>query len=399
MSPQSSPASSPEPSRPADVLVAGAGISGLACARALRESGVTVRVVDRGRRVGGRMSGRTLHGRPVDLGASYFTVPEFAGAEPTGPESIGPDSARSDVTKADFAVPRGSGFAEVVASWVDRGLARPWTDTFAAIDASRTSLGDAEGETESDASGASGAAGRFPIATGPMRYAAGGGLRSLVADLAEGLDVLTEHDVTRVNDDGTVGGVLEGATSSTTHGAIGGIRHRVVVLAMPEPQAARLLEPASPVHAHLDTSVWQPTIAVALGFGERVWPADLHGAFVENSPVLTFVADDGDRRGDGAPVLVAHTTAAFARAHLADPESAVAEVQAEVARVLGLGSVEPSWTHAHRWRFARAASTHPEPFVLLGGVAVCGDAWGGRSSVATAWASGDALGRAIAARG
>ena len=93
------------------------------------------------------------------------------------------------------------------------------------------------------------------------------------------------------------------------------------------------------------------------------------------------------------------TTAAFARAHLADPESAVAEVQAEVTRVLGLGSVEPSWTHAHRWTFARAASTHPEPFVLLGGVAVCGDAWGGQSSVATAWASGDALGRAIAARG
>lgn len=83
------------------VLIVGAGISGLACARALREAGVRARVVDRGQEPGGRMTSRPVHGRTVDLGAAYLT------AEP------------------------GTAFASVVSAWVERGLARPWTDTIA----------------------------------------------------------------------------------------------------------------------------------------------------------------------------------------------------------------------------------------------------------------------------
>jgi len=40
------------------VVVVGAGIAGLACARALTAAGYPVRVLDRGRRPGGRMSSR-----------------------------------------------------------------------------------------------------------------------------------------------------------------------------------------------------------------------------------------------------------------------------------------------------------------------------------------------------
>lgn len=314
------------------MLVVGAGIAGLACARALRDAGVPVRVVERGRRPGGRMSGRTLHGRVVDLGASYFTAPE--------------DSA----------------FSVVTAEWERKGLARPWTDTFSVV-------GAAEGER---------------VSSGPVRYAAPHGLRSLVVELAEGLEVEVEHEVVQVADDGVVDGV----------------RFDCVVLAMPEPQAARLIASGTPLHAQLDLTAWEPAIAVALGYGERLWRGDLHGAFVEGSPTIGFLADDGDRRGDGAPVLVAHTTPDFARRHLAEPAAAIGAVTAEVHRLLGLDpAARPLWSHAHRWTFAKAGTTHPEPFVLRGQVAVCGDAWGGRSSVPTAWASGDALGRAIAAGG
>ena len=78
------------------VIVVGAGISGVACAQALRTAGVSVRVLERAHTVGGRMASRRLRGRPVDLGAAYFTV--------TDPE-----------------------FAELVARWRAVGLARPWT--------------------------------------------------------------------------------------------------------------------------------------------------------------------------------------------------------------------------------------------------------------------------------
>ncbi|WP_291050675.1 FAD-dependent oxidoreductase [Herbiconiux sp.] len=345
------PTSAPHSANGAGVLVVGAGIAGLACARALRDAGVPVRVVDRGRRPGGRMAGRTLHGRTVDLGASYFTVPD------------------------------GSAFGEVVARWEGKGLAHPWSDTFTVLDAHGTGGGSPLESSRTT--------------TGPMRYAAVGGLRSLLVDLAEELgadeerrvDVQLEQAVTSVHHDGTVDGSDDG------------VRYDTVVLAMPEPQAARLLAPGSVVAAALDTNAWEPTIAVALGFAERTWPADLHGAFVEASVVVSFLADDGDRRGDGAPVLVAHTTAGFAREHLEHPDGAVEAVVAEVSALLGLGeSARPVWNHAHRWTYARTTASHPEPFALHERIGVCGDAWGDRSSVPTAWASGDALGRAIAAR-
>ena len=75
----------------------------MACARTLTEAGVEVQLLDRGRRLGGRMAVRTVDGHPVDTGASYFTVSDDR-------------------------------FAAVVADWKARGLAREWTDTFEVFD-------------------------------------------------------------------------------------------------------------------------------------------------------------------------------------------------------------------------------------------------------------------------
>ena len=311
------------------VLIVGAGISGLACAHALAASGVPARVVDRGRVVGGRMASRRFEGRPVDLGAAFFT--------------------------ADLASP----FGAVVQGWLERGLARPWTDTFSVSEPGH------------------------PLVTkpGPMRYAAPAGLRSLLADLAAGLEVELEHPVETIDPSA----------------------HPATVLAMPDPQARRLVDASSTIAARLtEGSDWAPTIAVALGWPERPWPADLHGAFVNGSPVLSFLADDGDRRGDGAPVLVAHSSAELARHHLGDPDAAIAPITDAVRAVLDIAT-PPTWSYAHRWTFARPLAQHPEPYLLetLSGpgnhlLGVCGDAWGASSSVGTAWTSGDALGRAIA---
>ena len=308
------------------VLIIGAGISGVACAQALRRAGVEARLVDRGRKSGGRLASRTINGRTVDIGAAYFTAEA------------------------------GSAFADVVAGWVDRGLARPWTDTVAVT----------------------GAEGILSSSTGPMRYAAPAGLRGLVVDLASGLHVEQGVTVERVS-----------------AGEADGERYNTVVLAMPDPQARRMLDPASPLRDVLG-SRWVPSIAVVLEWAARGWQP-FHAAFVNDSPELTSLADDGDRRGDGAPVLVAHTTEALAREHLDDPEGAIAPVTAAVQRLLSLPDA-PSHSFAHRWSFARPAQQHPEPFLLINGIGVCGDAWGPRSSVAAAWASGDALGRAIASR-
>ncbi|MCK5929724.1 MAG: FAD-dependent oxidoreductase, partial [Nocardioides sp.] len=92
------------------VTIVGAGISGVACARVLAAAGIPVELVDRGRRVGGRMASRRHEGRPADIGASYVTVSDPA-------------------------------FEDVVARWAEAGLAQEWTDTFgvaSGVDEGRT---------------------------------------------------------------------------------------------------------------------------------------------------------------------------------------------------------------------------------------------------------------------
>ncbi|MDE2406058.1 MAG: NAD(P)-binding protein [Sphingomonadales bacterium] len=60
------------------VLVVGAGMAGLACARALAAAGHAARLLDKGRRPGGRMSTRRVAladgERTFDHGAQYFTA-------------------------------------------------------------------------------------------------------------------------------------------------------------------------------------------------------------------------------------------------------------------------------------------------------------------------------------
>lgn len=57
-----------------DVLIIGAGISGLLCASELRQRGFSVRILDKGRGLGGRMATRRMAGGRLDHGAQFFTV-------------------------------------------------------------------------------------------------------------------------------------------------------------------------------------------------------------------------------------------------------------------------------------------------------------------------------------
>ncbi len=301
------------------VAVLGAGLSGAACAQALRERGIAVEIIERGRGPGGRMASPTVQGRRVDVGAAYFTVKEPA-------------------------------FDAVVDDWTRRGLVRPWTDTF-----------DVLSPAGSDST------------SGPMRFAATHGLRSLVDDL-----------------------LPDGVRYETPIDSLDELTHDAVALAMPDPQAARLV--AAPPG---DWVAYDPVIAVAAGWPRRQWSIE-HAAFVNEDPDVSFMADDGSRRGDGAAVLVAHSTADRARRHLEDPGQAVAPVVAATRRLLGIAG-DPEWTHVHRWTFAKPSGTHGDAEYSLDTagrpVGLCGDSWcpSGAPRVEAAWLSGRRLGAALAA--
>lgn len=343
------------------IVVVGAGISGVACARALADAGQQVRVLDRGQRLGGRLALRMVStptgaapgGQPhvVDIGGSYLTASDGQ-------------------------------FTALVQDWADRGLARPWTDMFAVSDGT----------------------GLQRHSTGPMRYGSAAGLRSLVEDLARGLDVTHPVHVTRLTRRAGGGWTVE------VEGA-GDIAADAVVVAAPDPQAARIM-PEELVQAMYPGGPWQwkAVIAVAAAWQDRWWDhldtvedgADVpfHGAFVNGDPTLTWLADDGRRRGDGSPVLVAHTTPTAAAGWLADPALALAPVLDAIGRVAGRRPPEPAWTHVQRWGLSQPDRERPAPpyFLHPAGLGVCGDAWGERSSVEGAWLSGTAVGRELAER-
>ncbi len=320
----------------APVVVVGAGISGVACARELATAGVPVRLIDRGQRIGGRMGSKRLADRATDLGASYFTVSD-------------PD------------------FEAVVADWERRGLARPWTDTFTVLTA---------GEEPRSKSG-------------PMRWGAPGSLRSLVEDLAEGLGV--EQGAVDVVDRDAVG-----------HLVVDGEVVTAVALAMPDAQALRLLGPA----VHDDVGVLdresEPVIALAAWWPERTWDhldpqGRFHGAFVNGDDALGWIADDGRRRGDDAPVLVAHSTTDLAAEHLEEPALAGPPMVEALCRLMGLEP--PQGSHVHRWSLARPVGERDARFRLSdAGIGLCGDGWGPSPKVETAWRSGRDLGRALVER-
>lgn len=116
-------------------LVVGAGIAGLTAARALRERGVAVTVLDKGRGVGGRLATRRLGESVMDHGAQFFTV-------------------------------RNPVFEAWVREWEAAGVVQEWCRGFA----------DAEGRVGAD---------------GHPRYGGVGGMTTLAKHLAGGLRVQT----------------------------------------------------------------------------------------------------------------------------------------------------------------------------------------------------------------
>ncbi|MCX6459211.1 MAG: FAD-dependent oxidoreductase [Actinobacteria bacterium] len=323
-----------------DVVIVGGGISGIAAAVELATAGVACTLFDRGRRLGGRLAVRTLRdtntkwdGHPVDVGAAFFTV-----REPL--------------------------FAAQVDDWEKRGLAFPWTDTL----------------------GVAGPEGLTHFTSGVMRWSAPAGLRSLVDDLAAAIpsvDIRSDRAVESVS-----------VSNEGVH--VDELSANLALLCGPDPQMARILAQQSEldeVRSTLASVAWEPVLALTAVYEKRSWP-EISGVFVNDSDELGFIADDGSRRGDMAPVLVAHSSSAFAVRHLDDPQAAAPAMMAAMHRILGV-TAEPVQVHVQRWSLARPATGRVETHLLdpSTGIGCAGDAWHGGPRIEAAWLSGHSLGQ------
>jgi renalase len=327
-----------------DALVIGAGIAGLTAARALQGRGLSVRVLEKSRGLGGRAATRTRHGARVDHGAQHFTVRD----------------------------PR---FAHVVDAWVAQGQVVRWSDGF-------PSWSPIDGWSE-------------PSADAHPRYACPDGMSALGKRLAEGVEVTREALVIAVEREGdTLWGVRSADGVHTVAKAL--------VLSTPVPQALALLQGVAvqdAQRAELDALTYAPCFAVMAGYGRTAAPA-WSGVTVRNHPDLAWVAvDSGKRRAASETVLVLHSTPAFARSRFGDEPAAIVRDLLSAATPLVPWAERAMWTDHQRWRYALPERTFPSAALHLGeGLVLCGDAFGG-GRIEGAYLSGLAAADAVATAG
>jgi len=319
------------------VAVIGAGMSGLVCARTLRDQGVQASIFDKGRRPGGRMSSRaTGGGETFDHGAQYFTA-------------------------------RDSAFREQVAAWRERGVVSLWRGRF-------VTLGDPD-------------AGEPPASD---RYVGAPLMNQPCLELAAGLDVRGSTRITRIE---RCAARLWNLWSGDEWVA-GGFDQ--VVLALPPSQAAGLAPDDSPLRRRLEQVTMRPCWAVMATFAEPV-PVDFDGAFVRNSP-LAWAARTSAKPGRRATPerWVLHATPDWSERFLEDePERVAARLVDEWAETLrSLPAL--SSAVAHRWRFALADEPLADGCLRdpERGLVACGD-WCSGSRVEGAYLSGLAAARAL----
>jgi renalase len=334
---------------PLDVLVVGAGVSGLSCARSIATSGRKVLLLDRARGVGGRCATHRLLGMPFDLGVAFLH-----GQDP------------------DFLAAVRAACPRRVEGWprTIEGTGRPCQPE--------------------------------AFRPGEQRVALADGVTAFPKHLAEGLPLRTGARVERLDLGGPVPGVvLEGGEE---------LRARDVVLALAGEQALRLLDGAgdlprtvASVRALLDTGASEPSLSICAAYPAGTVPPAWDAWYPEGSRVLQYLGHESSKRPEPPFVgLVLQAQPAWSRRHLDDPEWPGA-LLAEAARLAGDWAARPTATHAHRWRFARVdqASELSGPVLVRlpsgGSVGICGDRFAPGGGVEAAWISGRELGRRLAA--
>jgi len=329
------------------IAVVGAGIAGLACARALADAGRAVTVLERARGVGGRCATRRIEGVPFDMGVAFLhgRDPGFLAALEAVP-----------ATRLD-------GWPQDV-----HGRGRPCQ----------------------------------PEAFGPgeRRVAFAEGVTAFPKHLARGLEVRLGTRVARLG--------RAGAALRLEPEAGEAIEAATAVLALAPEQAERLLgalsDPPPAVataRALLDMARSEPCLALGALYPPGSPAPPWQVSYPEDSRVLQLVSHESSKRSAGGRLaLVYQAHPRWSGQHLEDqgwPDVALAEA----ARLLGPWAEHPAAIHPHRWRHARTdrsgEMSAPLWFRLPGGarLGLCGDRFAPGGGAEAAWLSGVELARRI----
>lgn len=304
----------------ADVIVIGAGLSGLLAARKLDASGYRVVVLEKGSGVGGRLATCRMDEAVFDHGAQYFTVLDPA-------------------------------FDNLVQDWQERRLVRLWATGFTLPD----------GTLKRD---------------GQERFCCVSGMSGLARHLAEKLDVRLNAAVAHV--------AAESNAWKLTVENAEPFAGRALLLTPPVPQSLKLLAMGSTplpkaIRRELQQIEYVPCLALLVYLSGASMVPDPGGLWFPGEPVR-WIADN-HRKGispgsNGA--LTIHAGTDYSRQNWKTSARRVTEeLLAAVAPWLGTTPVQ---THLHRWRYSQPISVYPERCLTVKSPAplvFAGDAFGG----------------------
>jgi predicted NAD/FAD-dependent oxidoreductase len=340
-----------------DVLIVGAGVAGLSCARRLAAAGREVIVLEKSRGLGGRCATRRIDSQPVDHGVCFYH---------------GTDKGFLRALR-EVDAPRIEGWPTRV-----QGRGRPCR----------------------------------PRAFSPHeeRLAFVDGVTAFPRHLARGLDVRREQRVERIEgrDDRFVVECEGGAELSAG----------TLVLALPAPQARELLEGTGRLDRSMTSSARLlgmlgsvPCLTTIVGFAPAGPALEWEILYPEDSSVTQLVSHDSSkRRTPRATVLVLQASPAWSRSRWGvATETWRDEMLSDARRVVGgadsrawpanLG--EPLWVQTHRWRYSGSTGADELSGSILlrtaGGarLGLAGEAMAPGGGVQAAWRSGNGLAQRI----
>lgn len=320
------------------VVVVGAGLAGLSCARALQAAGADVTILEKSRGPGGRLATRRREDWQGDIGAQYFTARD--------PE-----------------------FVETVAEWEATGVVAPWRGRLVKLQGADASHVD----------------------DGQLRWVGVPRMSAITRWLAKDLDVRPQARVVGLRRQGEYWVVeTDGGDSPEV------VEH--VVLAVPAPQAEPLLRLHAPSLAAAAGSARMQGCWAAVVRGLEPAPA-FDAAFVVNHP-LRWIARDGSKPGRGnGSVWVAHASGAWSEARIDnEPEAVAPELAAAISDAVGQDG-SPEVLSVHRWRYSQCVAPLKDGYLLdlESGLAACGD-WCNGDRVEGAYRSGQRLAHALLAQ-
>jgi renalase len=316
--------------KPIDVLIVGAGWTGLTAASLLKAAGREVVVVDKARGPGGRSSTRRQDGFSFDHGAQYLTA-------------------------------RDEGFRAQVEAWRDLGLIATWQPRIRVVGARP---GSANGSPD-------------------QRLVGVPGMSAVLHYLASHLDCRFGEKVAKIewsDDHWTLVGERGDRLSA-----------RNLVLTPPPQQTASLLGSQHPLYAQVSAVPMAPAWALLLAFNMRT-QTEFDAVFVNEGP-LGWIARNSDKPGRQGNVWLVHASQQWSQENLErDPEDVAEEMLDAFNAIVNFArSMRPAVATAHRWRYALCtkpldcgAVAYPRQNLVIAGD------WCAGNRIEGAWLSGRA---------